>query len=166
MVQSSRAAPTAFRGASKNGHRSISTLRIPRWATSSYSTVTSAGPSTRSLQLPASEMAKWRRRTYATIVETPTASEDDLPEPLIAQGQESAATTLNVTAAAEKVRFRYGSLADSELTLLCTQQLARIQERENDPNLALRILVESGGCHGYSTKLHVADVSKDRQEDD
>ena len=118
MLQASRPAPAAFREAPKNGHRSISTLRIPRWATSPYSTVTSAGPSTRSLRLPASETAKWQRRTYATIVETPTASEDDLPEPLIAQGQESAATTLNVTAAAEKVRFRYGFLADSGLTRL------------------------------------------------
>lgn len=54
-------------------------------------------------------------------------------------------------------------LSDLTSTL---QQLARIQAREKDPNLALRILVESGGCHGYSTKLQVADIVKDRQEDD
>lgn len=59
----------------------------------------------------------------------------------------SASETIHITAAAER-------------------QLARIQERDNDNNLALRILVESGGCHGYSTKLQVADVTKDRAEDD
>ena len=46
------------------------------------------------------------------------------------------------------------------------QQLARIQERERDVDLALRILVESGGCHGYSTKLQLASISKDKAVDD
>ncbi|KAK9895628.1 DUF974-domain-containing protein [Cystobasidium minutum MCA 4210] len=87
------------------------------------------------------------RRPYATIIELPTAAEDDLPEPLLQKGQEDPTTTIAITPAAEK-------------------QLAKIQAREKDPNLALRILVESGGCHGYSTKLQVADAVKDRQEDD
>ena len=29
------------------------------------------------------------------------------------------------------------------------QQLSKVQARENNPNLMLRVTVESGGCHGY-----------------
>ncbi|CAD6573974.1 MAG: [4Fe-4S] proteins maturation [Cyphobasidiales sp. Tagirdzhanova-0007] len=88
-----------------------------------------------------------QRRAFATIVQRPSAAFEDLPEPPIEEGKESALDTLNITAAAER-------------------QLARIQERERDVDLALRILVESGGCHGYSTKLQLASISKDKAVDD
>lgn len=42
-------------------------------------------------------------RSYATIIELPTAAEDDLPEPLLHKGQEDANTTIAITPAAEKV---------------------------------------------------------------
>lgn len=43
------------------------------------------------------------RRTFATVLERPTIEEDELPVPIVAEGAETAADTLNITAAAEKV---------------------------------------------------------------
>ncbi|PCH35760.1 hypothetical protein WOLCODRAFT_140061 [Wolfiporia cocos MD-104 SS10] len=43
------------------------------------------------------------------------------------------------------------------------QQLRSIANRENNPDAALRIAVESGGCHGYQYKMELA---KGRQPDD
>lgn len=36
------------------------------------------------------------------------------------------------------------------------QQLMKIAQRENDENAALRVSVESGGCHGYQYKMELA----------
>ncbi|KIK09309.1 hypothetical protein K443DRAFT_453614 [Laccaria amethystina LaAM-08-1] len=38
-----------------------------------------------------------------------------------------------------------------------------IATRENNPNAALRVSVESGGCHGYQYKM---DLAKDHLPDD
>lgn len=38
-----------------------------------------------------------------------------------------------------------------------------IAARENNPNAALRVSVESGGCHGYQYKM---DLAKDSSPDD
>jgi len=42
-------------------------------------------------------------------------------------------------------------------------QLRSISIRESDPDVALRISVESGGCHGYQ---YVMDLTSERQPDD
>lgn len=109
----------------RSSNRSITSLRIPRWASTSsssslFSTAATAGPSKRASRLsPSESAAEWRRsclrRSYATIVELPTASEDELPEPVLNQGQESPSTTLNVTAAAEKVRLHAITLSQRGL---------------------------------------------------
>ena len=44
-----------------------------------------------------------QRRAFATIVQRPSAAFEDLPEPPIEEGKESALDTLNITAAAERV---------------------------------------------------------------
>ncbi|KAL5501887.1 ISA2 [Sanghuangporus vaninii] len=51
------------------------------------------------------------------------------------------------------------------VTERAAEQLRRISTRENDPDAALRISVESGGCHGYQYKLSLTSVNE-RQPDD
>jgi len=55
--------------------------------------------------------------------------------------------------------------AQLRLTDQAAEQLRRISTRENDPGAALRILVESGGCHGYQFKMSLA-TSSERAVDD
>ncbi len=43
----------------------------------------------------------------------------------------------------------------SEINIII-QQLRTIALRQHDPNAALRVVVESGGCHGYQYKLELA----------
>jgi len=49
------------------------------------------------------------------------------------------------------------------LTDRAAEQLRSIATRENNPNAALRLAVESGGCHGYQYKMELA---KERAPDD
>ncbi|KAJ7502865.1 hypothetical protein B0H11DRAFT_1986721 [Mycena galericulata] len=49
------------------------------------------------------------------------------------------------------------------ITDRAAEQLRSISTREADPNAALRIAVESGGCHGYQYKMELA---KSRALDD
>ncbi|KAI9568186.1 hypothetical protein HD554DRAFT_2205105 [Boletus coccyginus] len=44
------------------------------------------------------------------------------------------------------------------LTHRAAEQLRQISTREGNPDVALRISVESGGCHGYQYKLGLAGV--------
>ncbi|KZP06302.1 hypothetical protein FIBSPDRAFT_816471 [Athelia psychrophila] len=50
-----------------------------------------------------------------------------------------------------------------ELTDRAAEQLRSIAAKENNPEAALRIAVESGGCHGYQYKMELA---KTRGADD
>ncbi|KAG8725596.1 [4Fe-4S] proteins maturation [Ceratobasidium sp. 395] len=42
-----------------------------------------------------------------------------------------------------------------KITDAAAEQLRNISMRENDENIALRVLVESGGCHGYQYKMEL-----------
>ncbi|KAI0691513.1 hypothetical protein BC835DRAFT_1279008 [Cytidiella melzeri] len=53
--------------------------------------------------------------------------------------------------------------AQLQMTARAAEQLRRIAQREKNSEAALRIAVESGGCHGYQYKMELA---KDRQPDD
>ncbi|PSR77944.1 hypothetical protein PHLCEN_2v7644 [Hermanssonia centrifuga] len=53
--------------------------------------------------------------------------------------------------------------ATLEMTDRAAEQLRAIAEREKNPDAALRIAVESGGCHGYQYKMELA---KKRNPDD
>ncbi|KAF7798818.1 hypothetical protein EIP86_010044 [Pleurotus ostreatoroseus] len=53
--------------------------------------------------------------------------------------------------------------ATLEVTDRAAEQLQKIAKRENNEEAALRIAVESGGCHGYQYKMELA---KRRNPDD
>lgn len=44
-------------------------------------------------------------------------------------------------------------------TLRKYQRLRAIALKENNPNVALRVSVESGGCHGYQYKIDLSNLS-------
>ncbi|QRW00936.1 iron-sulfur cluster assembly accessory protein [Ceratobasidium sp. AG-Ba] len=54
-------------------------------------------------------------------------------------------------------------VASLNITDAAAEQLRNISMRENDENIALRVLVESGGCHGYQYKL---ELTSERQPSD
>jgi len=43
-----------------------------------------------------------------------------------------------------------------EITDRAAEQLMKIANKEGNPNAALRVAVESGGCHGYQYKMELA----------
>ncbi|RPD52855.1 hypothetical protein L226DRAFT_473722 [Lentinus tigrinus ALCF2SS1-7] len=49
------------------------------------------------------------------------------------------------------------------LTDRAAEQLRSVAQRDKNPDAALRVSVESGGCHGYQYKMVLA---KERQQDD
>jgi len=53
--------------------------------------------------------------------------------------------------------------ATLEITQSAAEQLRTISQREKNPEAALRITIESGGCHGYQYKM---ELSKHSQPDD
>jgi len=72
-----------------------------------------------------------------------------IPDPLFATSQSASVPLLDVRA--------NGGLPPS------LQHLRTISQREKDPEAALRITVESGGCHGYQYKM---ELSRRSQPDD
>lgn len=52
------------------------------------------------------------------------------------------------------------------ITLRARDKLAQICHEDNNPDSALRIKVESGGCHGFQYNLDLTEVSKELSEDD
>jgi len=53
--------------------------------------------------------------------------------------------------------------ATFQMTDAAAQQLQAISGRDNNPDVALRIVVESGGCHGYQYRM---ELTSERQPDD
>ncbi|PHH75438.1 hypothetical protein CDD80_2370 [Ophiocordyceps camponoti-rufipedis] len=51
------------------------------------------------------------------------------------------------------------------LTIPSCQRLSEIRKKDDNPNLALRIQVESGGCHGFQYLISLVDIpGKDAKE--
>ncbi|KDN37315.1 hypothetical protein K437DRAFT_251935 [Tilletiaria anomala UBC 951] len=50
---------------------------------------------------------------------------------------------------------------DIILTERAQEKLKQVSETEKNPNLALRIAVEPGGCHGYQYKMELTDEAED-----
>ncbi|KAF8335447.1 uncharacterized protein EI90DRAFT_3048396 [Cantharellus anzutake] len=51
-----------------------------------------------------------------------------------------------------EIRFRISPRA--------AEQLRSISRRDNDPSVALRVAVDSGGCHGYQYKMNLTYLSE------
>ncbi|POY73443.1 hypothetical protein BMF94_3380 [Rhodotorula taiwanensis] len=83
------------------------------------------------------------RRNIACVAEAPENPSEDF-EPVEEEMQEGERLEMHLTDAAIK-------------------QIERAQGKANDPTLALRLVVESGGCHGYQYKMQ---VTNKRDSDD
>ncbi|KAK7544708.1 uncharacterized protein J3D65DRAFT_610505 [Phyllosticta citribraziliensis] len=53
-----------------------------------------------------------------------------------------------------------------EITPRAAHRLKQIMENDKNPDLLLRITVESGGCHGFQYLMSVTDMSQVSQEED
>ncbi|KAG0655025.1 [4Fe-4S] proteins maturation [Rhodotorula mucilaginosa] len=49
--------------------------------------------------------------------------------------------------------LKEGEALEMHLTEAAIKQIERAQAKANDPTLSLRLIVESGGCHGYQYKM-------------
>ncbi|KAF1983684.1 hypothetical protein K402DRAFT_396429 [Aulographum hederae CBS 113979] len=59
-----------------------------------------------------------------------------------------------------------GNPMEIEITPRAANRLKQIMTKDANPTLALRISVESGGCHGFQYLMSLTDMSKiDREED-
>ena len=56
--------------------------------------------------------------------------------------------------------FVYPLFYKCQTTLQPPQRLRLISTKENDPNIALRVAVESGGCHGYQYKMELTSTTQ------
>ncbi|KAG8862921.1 [4Fe-4S] proteins maturation [Tulasnella sp. 330] len=54
-----------------------------------------------------------------------------------------------------------GQDATIRITERAAEQLRTICTREHDPNVALRLAVDSGGCHGYQYKIELTSLAPD-----
>ncbi|KAH3672843.1 hypothetical protein WICMUC_004065 [Wickerhamomyces mucosus] len=59
-----------------------------------------------------------------------------------------------------------GKLLTLGITTRAVDKLKSISQEENNPKLALRIGVESGGCHGFQYNLNLSDLSTVNPEED
>ncbi|PWW75460.1 hypothetical protein C7212DRAFT_197541 [Tuber magnatum] len=57
-----------------------------------------------------------------------------------------------------------GSLMKVDISQRAVRRLKEIQSKDSNPNLALRITVESGGCHGFKYTISLSDTF-DKDED-
>jgi iron-sulfur cluster assembly accessory protein len=58
-----------------------------------------------------------------------------------------------------------GKLLTMDISERAMAKLNEIAKEEGNPDVALRISVESGGCHGFQYNLELSDLSKKEQGD-
>jgi len=58
-----------------------------------------------------------------------------------------------------------GKLLVLDMTDRAVNRLNQISKEENNPDVALRVSVESGGCHGFQYNLALSDLSKKTEDD-
>lgn len=58
-----------------------------------------------------------------------------------------------------------GKLLTIDISERAVAKLKSIAEEEKNPDLALRIAVESGGCHGFQYNLHLSNLAEKTEDD-
>ncbi|GAA5911404.1 hypothetical protein JCM5296_002973 [Sporobolomyces johnsonii] len=96
-----------------------------------------------SRRLPPHPNAATRRRAISVVAQPPPEPSEDF-EPV-------------------EEELKEGETLEMALTDAAIKQIERAQQLAKDPNLALRLSVESGGCHGYQYKML---VTSHREPDD
>ena len=74
-----------------------------------------------------------------------------------------ACTLVHKPAVPEDESLRSGGEPTVILTERAIKKLASVAQSEHNPDLALRVAVEPGGCHGYQYKL---EMTTEQDEDD
>jgi iron-sulfur cluster assembly 2 len=96
-----------------------------------------------------------------------TSSKRPLSMPFQNSSQFKIRTMTTITRQPEQPEEPEVFAGDSEPTIIITDRaadhLAKVSERESNPDLALRVTVEPGGCHGYQYKM---DLTSEVEEDD
>ncbi|WFD00433.1 [4Fe-4S] proteins maturation [Malassezia yamatoensis] len=64
-------------------------------------------------------------------------------------------TLMNAPEHPEDDSVLQGATPQIHLTERAVNKIRTVAESDNDPNVALRIVVEPGGCHGYMYKLEI-----------
>ena len=54
--------------------------------------------------------------------------------------------------------FHVPCLKPNDILTTCSQRLQQLRKKENNPNLALRVEVQSGGCHGFQYVMSLCDL--------
>lgn len=103
------------------------------------------------------------RRTLATIVGRPTVdASNDLPPELMGDSPDPFADSSSQT---EGIDLSPSADAEGERSVNITEaaanQVRKIQAKEKNPKVVLRLAVESGGCHGYQYKIQLTETVND-----
>ncbi|KIO33341.1 hypothetical protein M407DRAFT_65655 [Tulasnella calospora MUT 4182] len=91
---------------------------------------------------------------FASTSASPTLPEDAVPRSTLV----SAPTKEELER--EEVDVDWELLKDPSIRITerAAEQLRNIAMRDKDPDVALRVAVESGGCHGYQYKIELTSV--------
>jgi hypothetical protein len=107
-------------------------------------------------------LAKHPPAECSVVIYSPSP-EDIKQQDLDAEVISSGDIRIKITDSAAEVRSSHHCSNIFSSVTHCVQQLRQIAAREADTQAALRIAVESGGCHGYQYKMELATR---RQPDD
>ncbi|KAI0365943.1 hypothetical protein BV20DRAFT_1046478 [Pilatotrama ljubarskyi] len=106
-----------------------------------------------------SRLAHGPRRTFFTTSSTRAAHAQHPPgqhAQLVSYPSPSSIRQQDEDADEPDIDFVPPEEAVLELTDRAAEQLRAVAQREGNPDAALRVAVESGGCHGYQYKLELA----------
>ncbi|KJZ73780.1 hypothetical protein HIM_06898 [Hirsutella minnesotensis 3608] len=105
-------------------------------------------------KLPASLSRPFQRRTFSASISRNATKVTLNPR----QDEDGNEMMLEITPRAAKVSSIAERFRDTRLTGRIFQRLTEIMKKDDNPNLALRIQVESGGCHGFQYLMSLVTI--------